>query len=230
MSVVSSISRRSAERAEAVRRFALANRWCISLRSLRLFVTPHFPFRCWELGDMGVPPRKASGSRFPLYSSLVPRCGVPLQSLTRIRPTRTYSSERSSYTMGPGSLERKIGIGPNPRAFNCHVTSYPSPRPSTILIASCSLLASTSSLMLITPFVLLNVILPLTVYFFILLVFISTIVTFCGRGPVERFGEVYPCVNGYTVRHSRMFHPRPIWPSRFSVRRVAPSHSPAIFQ
>lgn len=33
--------------------------------------------------DLGVPPRKASGSRFPLYSSLVPRCGVPLQSLTR---------------------------------------------------------------------------------------------------------------------------------------------------
>ena len=33
---------------------------------------------------LGVPPRKASGSRFPLYSSLVPRCGVPLQSLTRI--------------------------------------------------------------------------------------------------------------------------------------------------
>ena len=33
--------------------------------------------------SLGVPPRKASGSRFPLYSSLVPRCGVPLQSLTR---------------------------------------------------------------------------------------------------------------------------------------------------
>lgn len=39
---------------------------------------------------LGVPPRTASqslavasGSRFPLYSSLVPRCGVPLQSLTR---------------------------------------------------------------------------------------------------------------------------------------------------
>ncbi|MGV9012648.1 MAG: hypothetical protein ACOH13_08655 [Flavobacteriales bacterium] len=35
------------------------------------------------LDYLGVPPRKASGSRFPLYSSLVPRCGVPLQSLTR---------------------------------------------------------------------------------------------------------------------------------------------------
>ena len=34
---------------------------------------------------VGVPPRKASGSRFPLYSSLVPRCGVPLQSLTQSR-------------------------------------------------------------------------------------------------------------------------------------------------
>ncbi len=33
---------------------------------------------------LGVPPRKASGSRFPLYSSLVPRFGVPLQSLTQI--------------------------------------------------------------------------------------------------------------------------------------------------
>ncbi len=33
--------------------------------------------------DLGVPVRKASPSRFPLYSSLVPRCGVPLQSLTR---------------------------------------------------------------------------------------------------------------------------------------------------
>jgi len=33
--------------------------------------------------DLGVPVRRASPSRFPLYSSLVPRCGVPLQSLTR---------------------------------------------------------------------------------------------------------------------------------------------------
>jgi hypothetical protein len=37
-----------------------------------------------RVGVLGVPPRKASGSRFPLYSSLVPRCGVPLQSLTRV--------------------------------------------------------------------------------------------------------------------------------------------------
>ncbi len=29
------------------------------------------------------PPQMQAGSRFPLYSSLVPRCGVPLQSLTR---------------------------------------------------------------------------------------------------------------------------------------------------
>jgi hypothetical protein len=34
--------------------------------------------------DLGVPPRKASGSGSPLYSSLVPRCGVPLRSVTRI--------------------------------------------------------------------------------------------------------------------------------------------------
>lgn len=33
--------------------------------------------------DLGVPVRKASPSRFPLYSSLLRRCGVPLQSLTR---------------------------------------------------------------------------------------------------------------------------------------------------
>jgi hypothetical protein len=45
---------------------------------------------------LGVPPRKASGSRFPLYSSLVPRCGVPLQSLTRLTHLR-YSSCRSTY-------------------------------------------------------------------------------------------------------------------------------------
>ncbi|MCB9183236.1 MAG: hypothetical protein H6591_04905 [Flavobacteriales bacterium] len=38
--------------------------------------------------SLGVPPRKASGSRFPLYSSLVPRCGVPLQSLTRMTHLR----------------------------------------------------------------------------------------------------------------------------------------------
>lgn len=41
----------------------------------------------WENSSLlllGVPPRKASGLRFPLYSSLVPRCGVLLQSLTRI--------------------------------------------------------------------------------------------------------------------------------------------------
>ena len=40
---------------------------------------------------VGVPPRKASGSRFPLYSSLVPRCGVPLQSLTRMTHLRNGS-------------------------------------------------------------------------------------------------------------------------------------------
>ncbi len=32
---------------------------------------------------LGVPPRKASGSGSPLYSSLVPHCGVPLRSVTR---------------------------------------------------------------------------------------------------------------------------------------------------
>ena len=35
------------------------------------------------LVGVGVPPRKASGSGHPLYSSLVPRCGVPLLSVTR---------------------------------------------------------------------------------------------------------------------------------------------------
>ena len=33
----------------------------------------------------GRAPSQSLGSRFPLYSSLVPRCGVPLQSLTRAR-------------------------------------------------------------------------------------------------------------------------------------------------
>ena len=36
-----------------------------------------------DIVDLGVPVRKASPSRFPLYSSLLRRCGVPLQSLTR---------------------------------------------------------------------------------------------------------------------------------------------------
>ena len=49
-------------------------------------------YDCFFVLALGVPPRiasrslaiTASGSRFPLYSSLVPRCGVPLKSLTRI--------------------------------------------------------------------------------------------------------------------------------------------------
>lgn len=35
-----------------------------------------------DMIHLGVPQRKASGSRSPLYSSLVPRCGVPLLSVT----------------------------------------------------------------------------------------------------------------------------------------------------
>jgi hypothetical protein len=61
--------------------------------------------------SLGVPPRKASGSRLEfspgldpgLYSSLVPRCGVPLQSLTRIRKPQLHRSEGLTF-----ALEREL--------------------------------------------------------------------------------------------------------------------------